>query len=215
MGYYDVNFSAYIRNQKDPIILDIGSYDGRDAAAFKHKYPDGKVYAIEASSHNMNKFGYAASVGVNVRHLAISDNDGEITFRPSLGSGIDGSGSILKPSENMKRDHPALVFGEETVKCMSLPTFCKFEDLHTIDCIHMDVQGAEIMILKSMGEYRPDCIYAETCEYDHYQEAGSLEEMDELMASLGYRIEQRHYGPNSTEIWDTFYVRADLFPPQD
>jgi FkbM family methyltransferase len=210
MGYRDVNFPAYIRNQNDPIILDIGSYDGYDAMQFKQQFPNGRVYAIEASSHNIEKFHTAISMGVNVRHLAIGETDGEITFHPSIGPGIDGSGSILKPSAKMPEHHPLLVFTEERVACVTIPTFCAMENLDRIDCIHIDAQGAEIGIMRSMGDYRPDCVYAETCEYENYENAGSLQEMDDLMISMGYKIENRHYGPGTTNIWDTLYVRSDI-----
>lgn len=39
MGYHDVNFSNYIKNQTDPIILDIGSYNASDAVGFKKQFP--------------------------------------------------------------------------------------------------------------------------------------------------------------------------------
>jgi hypothetical protein len=37
MGYHDVNFSNYIKNQEDPVIFDIGSYNAYDTACFKNR----------------------------------------------------------------------------------------------------------------------------------------------------------------------------------
>jgi FkbM family methyltransferase len=208
MGYTDVNFSKYIRNHNDPVILDIGSYNGRDAILFKHRFPNGKVYAIEASSNNMNTYMRdVPSYGVEVRHLAMGEVNEIIRFFPSLTPGIDGSGSILNPTAKGREN---VLYGEEVVMCMTIEKFCEQEKLDRIDCIHIDAQGADRRILEHIGPYRPDCIFAETCAYDEYENSGSIELMDAYMKSIGYRMEMRKYSPDGVYIWDSFYVREDL-----
>lgn len=198
MGYSTVNFQEFIKNSSNPVIFDIGSYNGADAQAFKNRYPSGKVYAFEASSRNMRYFEHLKN-SIEVRHLALGDINGTVKFFPSIGAGIDGSGSILVPSDKMKTTHPQLQFDEEDVECMTIENFCKKESIDKIDCIYIDAQGAEYKILSNMGNLRPDCIFAETCEYEIYDGAGTLQNLDDLMFSMGYRIQQRL-------VHDTFYV---------
>jgi FkbM family methyltransferase len=213
MGYHDVNFSNYIKNQTDPVILDIGSYNASDAVGFKKQFPGGSVYAIEASRSNFDSMQWAISHGVNIRHLAFGEKNEEITFNFSYGAG-NGSGSILKPSAQMSTTHAGLLFGEEKVMCMTIEEFCKQENIERIDCIHIDAQGADGPILKHLGKFRPDCIYAETCEFDIYEGAGTLQNIDEYMESIGYRVEcrvgagNRIVGPGE-QIWNTLYVFND------
>jgi FkbM family methyltransferase len=204
MGYCDVNFSNYIKNQITPVIFDIGSYNAVDAVAFKQRFPFSRVYAIEACRNNFNSMRWATSYGVNIRHLAIGEKNEEITFNFSYGIG-NGSGSILKPTPLVSRN--GLFFGEEKVMCMTIEEFCKQENIERIDCIHMDAQGADGLILKHLGKFRPGCIYAETCEHDHYEEARTLQEIDDYMESIGYRVESR-IGPGE-QIWNTLYVFND------
>ena len=197
MGYSNINFPQFIQNGLNPVIFDIGSYNGADAQAFKNRYPSGKVYAFEASSKNMPYFEHLTTI--EVRNMALGDINGTIKFFPSIGAGLDGSGSILQPSANMATVHPSLKFEEEEVECMTISKFCEIEGINKIDCIHIDAQGAEYKILSNMGDLRPDCIFAETCEYSIYDGAGSLDLLDNLMFSMGYKIEQRL-------PYDTFYV---------
>lgn len=46
-------------------------------------------------------------------------------------------------------------------------------------------------VLRGLGGIRPKMIFCETCEYNHYEGAGSLGEFDEFMRSLGYKMEKR------------------------
>ena len=82
---------------------------------------------------------------------------------------------------------------------MRIDTFCRLEYITKIDYIHIDVQGAESIVLSGLGDLRPLYIFAETCEFETYETGIDIKGFDQFMKGLGYQIEKRYEH-------DTLYV---------
>lgn len=191
-------------------IFDIGAHNFSDSINFKQSFPKSTVYAFEADKINVDKYGKnATDFGVNVVNLALSDSDGEATFYNSEtmnGSEWTCSGSLMKPvTKNGTNEgtHAGLLYNIEgyKVKTAKLETYCTENNLNP-NVLHIDVQGAEKYVMSAIGKFRPEIIFAETCEFDVYETNTSLQEFDALMNSLGYEIKQRLQ-------YDTLYVHTE------
>jgi len=141
----------------DPTILDIGCNDGSTTLRFLEIFDSPKIFCFEpdsrAASRFKNKIGSRKEV--SFYEYAISDRDGEATFYMSGGQGRkimpegwDYSGSIRKPKNHLIV-HPWCKFEKKIiVKTKRLDTWCKEKEIDRIDFMWMDVQGAEIDVIR-------------------------------------------------------------------
>jgi len=185
--------------RKPKVLLDVGTWDGADAIAFKHNWPSARVMAFEACPDNWANIladGVVQAEGVEAFHLAVCDHAGGVEFtsntdtRGRLNRGQ--SGSILPPTDQLRRDAPNLVFkAPRAVPSVRLDEFCHQHEIIGIDVLHMDVQGAETLVLRGLGFFRPAMIFLETnetAESGHYEGAGTRMELLELRRAMGYRV---------------------------
>jgi FkbM family methyltransferase len=213
----DFNFgwvNQVIPNKQDLTIFDIGSFNFSDSIRFKNYFPNAKVYGIEADKFNYDTYYQSAQdSGVSTHFYAITDKTGEVTFYPSRKISFNNddnhdmwtcSGSILKPIEAAD---PRIKYDMEgiTVPSIRLDEFCKENNIEEIDVIHMDVQGNEYWALKGLGDNSklyPKILYCETYEFHTYESGLKLEDLDNLLFEMGYKIGARLQ-------FDTLYIKND------
>ena len=148
-------------------IFDIGACEGEDAVRYSFLFPNATVYLFEPRPDNLKMVAKNIEAfnrtNIVVSDLALSSENGKATFYLSSGQpqeeGAAGdwdfgnkSSSLLPPGEEMKRQTEWLKF-ENTleVSTQRLEDYCKQLDISSIDFIHMDVQGAELMVLHGAG----------------------------------------------------------------
>jgi FkbM family methyltransferase len=211
MSSFNLNWiNQHKLNKSNLVIFDIGAHNFSDSINFKRNFPNAIVYAFEADNVNVEKYGKnAEDFGVKVINLAMSDVNGEATFYNS--ETLDGnewtcSGSLMKPvTRNGTKEglHAGLLYNTEgyLVKTIKFETFCD-EHKITPNVLHIDVQGAEKSVMSAIGKYRPEIVFAETCEFNTYETNTNLKEFDDLMLSLGYEIKQRLE-------YDTLYIHSE------
>ena len=193
-------------NQENFVFFDIGCAILKDSPTSNMQkiLTNGKYYAFEAANHwndingGIDNKEYAKEAGINYYHYAVSDIDGEINLIPSLtenGQQHLWSSSIFKMNDTTSTK----IYGNPySVKSIRLETFCKNENV-TPDFIHIDVEGAELKVFKNIGQYKPKCIWAETCTFEHYDTKTTTKEFHKYMQSIGYYIIYSDY--------DTLYCK--------
>lgn len=183
------------------VLMDVGTWDAADAIELKVQCPDSRVIAFEACPDNYQwllEQGETKRRGVELFHYAVGDVDGVVDFHSNLdGNMPEGrfgmSGSVLAPTERLKRDCPNLFFGvPRTVPAIRLDTFCRQQKigLLDIDLLHMDVQGAEAFVLNGLGDVRPRLVFLEVNEQSeagHYQGGVSGRILLGFLRLMGYR----------------------------
>lgn len=150
-------------------IFDIGSCEGEDAIRYSRLFPRATVYAFEPRPDNIelikkNLQCYAHG-RIVVSETALSDIDGEAELYLSSGQPDNDvyandwdfgnkSSSLLPPSEAEIKKHTAWLRFEKTlkVKMIRIDSFVKENTIRVIDFVHMDVQGAELMVLRGAGD---------------------------------------------------------------
>lgn len=183
-----------------PVIMEIGSNDGEHTRLFSQLFPAARIYCFEPDPRAAARWkrNLGAQPHVQLFELAISDHCGEVQFFPSAGdergdSGAhDASGSIRRPKEHLSIS-PEITFGARVVvPTLTLDAFCTQHHIDAIDLLWMDVQGAEIDVIRG-GKHalsRTRFIYTEYSDLELYEGQLSLRallrELPEFQVKVRY-----------------------------
>lgn len=190
-GAHEPEIASFLSNFLKPgmTFVDVGANVGEVTMLAAHLVGNqGKVYAVEVSPNTLPRLRRNLALNelanVEIVEAAICDRDDPVSFY--LGKGMDsGSSSISQPHD---------YFGEMlTVPGMRLDTLASSRSLHRIDCIKMDIEGAEMAALRGCerllaGPYPPVVIF------EYHRDVASrmgwtLDEASGLLRNYGYTVE--------------------------
>ena len=147
----------WLNKGQTPIIFDIGANNGEHSKLYHEAfgYP---VFAFEADPVVMAELKSQLSDidGVKCFEVACSDKNGTMEFHSSnfQNSKAHGqSGSLLTPTGHKKHFKEIKFDSPISVTSIRLDDWIENERVPSPDFIHMDVQGAELMVLEGMGRY--------------------------------------------------------------
>jgi FkbM family methyltransferase len=160
---FEEGLMSYFDRASQIVIFDIGACEGEDSIKYARIFPQATIYAfeplpsnVEKARANLQKYNAA---NVQLETSALSNEVGETKFYISSGKPQEfanvsdwdfgnKSSSLLKP-DKVTEYHQWLSFKEEiTVKTDTIKNFCTNNKLANVDFIHMDVQGAELLVLE-------------------------------------------------------------------
>lgn len=158
---------AFFNTDDVIFIFDIGCCEGLDAIKYSRLFPNSKIYCFEPipSNNDLIKINIDKNNIANVFlfQTALSDVIGEAEFHVSdgepEGKNVDNwrfgnKSSSLLPPKKAKEFFPWLKFENKTiVPTDTIFNFCKTNNIPRIDFIHMDVQGAELMVLNGASDF--------------------------------------------------------------
>jgi FkbM family methyltransferase len=191
-------------NTKKPVIFDIGACEGEDAIRYASLFVNGEVYAFEPRPDNLKKiadtFSKYKRSNVQVFPYALSDSNGTATFYLSSGQPEEAaehpewdfgnkSSSLLAPSEEMSKHYSWLKFDSQIeVETHRLDAFCKEKKLDHIDFIHLDVQGAELLVLAGAGDLlsKLSAIWLEVERIALYSSQPVKSDIEKFMEARGF-----------------------------
>lgn len=153
----------------EQVIFDIGACEAEDSIRYSNIFPKSTVYAFEPRPDNCSKAKELIlknnKHNIVIEQLALSNQNGIAEFHVSEGEPKDlqndenwdygnKSSSLLPPSEQLKKHTEWLNFNQ-SIKVNTLRLDCYVEEkkIEKIDFIHMDVQGAELMVLEGAGSF--------------------------------------------------------------
>lgn len=156
-------------NRTDKIvILDIGACEGEDSIRYSNFFPESKIFAFEPLPSNYEKIKANLKIynkkNVVPLNFALANMTGKSNFFISSGHPDfieknpnwdygNKSSSLLTP-EKVLTEYPWLKFNTKIeVNTRTLQSFCEECELGFIDFVHMDVQGAELLVLKGAGVF--------------------------------------------------------------
>jgi FkbM family methyltransferase len=181
-----------ISNIKDKIdfnsintILDIGSRDGCQSLELNRWFPHAKIYAFEPVPNNY-EFTVKNVQGVdNIRALpyAINSFHGKTKFYEVYNGNV-GASSLLKTTNHWRSSQ--WVQKEIEVECIVLSDWLKENDVNQVDLIWMDVQGAEKIVIDSLGDYLNEVkvIATEVGLQELYVNSTTKNELDKLLGGF-------------------------------
>jgi FkbM family methyltransferase len=166
------NFIKYIPSRNDEfVIFDIGSRDCKQSIEFYNAFPNAKIYAFECNPNTLpicreNIKPY--SDRITLIEGAVCDYDGTITFYPinqqktitSWSDGNPGASSLFKA--NGTYEYEIYIQDEIQTNCHTLVTIMEKYSISRVDIIWMDLQGAELLALKGLGDHLTNVKYINT-----------------------------------------------------
>lgn len=168
-------------------VLHIGASEGQEAGEY---YQSGisKMIFVEAIpdiflklKSNISK--YPDAVALNA---CFSDKEEEIEFKITNNGGQ--SSSILELSTH-KTAHPDVIVTDIIkMNTVRAENFLKSVDLSGVDFLNIDVQGAELMVLRGMGELLKQFkwAYLEVNQDELYHGCAMIDDVDLFMISFGF-----------------------------
>lgn len=209
------------------VIFDIGACEGEETIRYSRRFPQARLFAFEPLPANQSlvraNFARYTIANAELVPLALADRPGEATFHVSSGrpphefSGADWnygnkSSSLLPPADATPM-HGWIEFkGAITVQTDTLDNFCRERGIDRIDFVHMDVQGAEHLVLSGAAATLPriGALWLEVAEREFYRGQKLRHEIQALLRRRGFALalDARRAGEG-----DQFYV--NLRRPQN
>lgn len=184
------------------VIFDIGSRDCLQSIEFYNNFPNATIYAFECNPNTIdicrkNIENYKDRI--TLIEGAVCDYDGEITFYPinqketitTWSDGNPGASSIFK--SNGTYDAEKYIQYEVVTNCHRLDSIIKNNNIQQVDIIWMDLQGAELLALKSLGHHLNNVRYIHT-EISHkaiYNGQVMFNDLNEFIILNSFRIINR------------------------
>jgi len=213
-------------DQSAPItILDIGACEGESSIRYSKMFPNSKIFAFEPLKKNVEMIErhikkYNAS-NVLVKSVCLSDRVGTVEFHVSSGtpekykdkevdwSFGNKSSSILPMGGASKEFYPWLNFTEKVeVPSTTVSQFMKDEGLKEVDFVHMDVQGAELLVLAGADLNTIKAIWLEVEVVELYKGQPLRSDIEKFFRQKGF-IKLIEKFSNATG--DQFWIQKKVF----
>ena len=203
-----MNIRDFIKENlnNESIFFEIGSHFGVDTKEFINVTKN--LHCFEPDHRNIEIFKQL-NLPIILNEYAISDFDGISKFYVSSGNVYESkygptndelinqndwsaSSSLMTPKNHIEKTPWVKFENTIEVKTKKIETYCLENKIKKIDFIWMDVQGAELNIIKGMGEFKNNInyIYTEYSDEELYEGQGTKEQIIDLL------------GPNLNVIFD-------------
>ena len=194
-------FLEYLRKRnfnfnRNLVILDIGSRDCMQSIEFNNHFKNSKIYAFECNPNTIPICMNNIKNYTNIKLIdcAVNTYDGSCKFYPinkdktitTWADGNPGASSLF--IANGKYPHETYHQDEITVNCKRIDTILKENNISKVDLIWMDLQGAELLALQSMGKYLNDVeyIHTEVTYQPMYHGQSLFNDIDNILKSNGF-----------------------------
>lgn len=200
---FEAELSQYYSSGDALTIFEIGSCEGEDSIRLKKKFPRATIYTFEPLPNNIKiiqknfrRYGLDKD---HLYQLALGEKNGQATFYVSSGhpdhlpkvKGWDygNKSSSLLPPKKHKEVLKWVKFKEKIkVKTQRLDSFCAEQSVDRIDFIYLDVQGAELMVLRGAGDMlsKVGAIWMEVEAVELYANQPLKKEVETFMKKNGF-----------------------------
>ncbi len=177
-----------------PMILDVGANIGQSIEKFKHEWPDSQIHSFEPNPSTFLTLSsmWSEVTGVFPSNIALTDTIGNVPFYATR---ISELASLLPPSERMQflSSENKYDFESLNIEADTLDNYCRKSDISKIDLLKIDVQGAELSVLKGAQSMLKNntisIIYVESIFADCYDSQTNFTDLlNFLNGSLGYQL---------------------------
>jgi len=192
---------------ENPIILEAGAHKGKDTVEMAMLWPMGVIHAFEPVPHlfKLLENNTRNLKNVHCYQLALGDTKGNETLYISSGAS-DGSSSLLPPKE-LLNNFPTVYFDKELpLHTITLDEWAREYGVTKIDFMWLDLQGMELMVLKSGLNLLKtvSAIYTEVSSTEIYEGQTLYSDLKDWLLSNGFKIEREEVENGSGNV---FFIR--------
>jgi FkbM family methyltransferase len=194
----DPVFIEAIRGYLDPaaikVAMDVGSRDAVSALMLANTFPNATVHAFECNPQTLPICYETATHNARLRivPMAVNAFDGICVFHPidpsrtrtTWADGNPGASSLFVATG----DYPHETYTQQRIEaaCTRLDTYCREARVPFVDVMWMDLQGAELLALQSMGDFLPDFLWTEVTHKPMYHGQCLYPELHTFLIERGY-----------------------------
>lgn len=174
------------------VILDLGTRDLIQSIEFSKRYPNAKIYAFDCGLEQIRLCSQKVAGFKNIKFVdkAVHERDGICYFYciDTKRHNNCGGSSLFKASGKYNRIECLPQYGIE-VFCTRLDTWAKENGIENIDLIWMDLQGAELLGLKGLGDliFNVKAIYTEVMFQEIYTGQVLFDELEKFLDDKGFK----------------------------
>ena len=212
--------------QNEPLVIfEIGACEGEDSIKYSRLFPNSSIYAFEPLPDNIkliqNNLLHYGVTNVKYYNKALSSREGTAEFYVSEGrpeTAIESdwdygnkSSSLLPPGKHLEIVSYIHFNKKIEVETITLKSFCTSNNINIIDFIHMDVQGAELIVLEGASDFISSIkvIWMEVSKIALYQNQPLEEDVKRFMADNNFVLIKNSL---DREWGDQLYVSKIFYP---
>lgn len=137
----------------NPIIIEAGTYDGKDTVELSSLLPKAQIFGFEPVLELFQKTKEAVKIFPNIKiyNFALSDKVGVVKMDLS-GWGVNSktlgmSSSLLPPKEHLKYARAVTFENKVEVQIITIDEWAERNDISYVDFLRLDIQGNELNVL--------------------------------------------------------------------
>jgi FkbM family methyltransferase len=210
---------------KPLVIFEVGACEGEDSVRYSRLFKNSKIYTFEPLAQNVEIIKKNISKynieNVEVHNKALSLNEGTAEFYVSSGRPENApesdwdygnkSSSLLLPDKHREMASFIEFNKKIIVETTTLAAFCVSKNICVIDYMHIDVQGAELMVLQGAGAFINSikAIWLEVSKIHLYKGQPLVDEVKKFMVANNFVLAKSYI---DSLQGDQLYISKAFFP---
>jgi FkbM family methyltransferase len=174
------------------IIFDVGAYIGEVTKTYMNVFPGAGIYCFEPYAESYRQLEkLSESKTIHTYQTAVSDHTGRTKLH--INTDLTCNSLFSRPESGpIYYPEKARNTGEIDVDTTTIDSFCERESIERIDILKLDVEGAEIKVLKGasnrLSKKNIYLIYTEVMFVPHYEGGCLFHELTGFLEQYEYSL---------------------------
>jgi FkbM family methyltransferase len=176
------------------LIFDVGANTGQTARLYRKLFPEATIYCFEPFEEAYNKLCAASYEDSHIipQRIAVADTPGHRTLFVNNASVTNSLLATTREASDYVDDSLIRNVGSVQVQSTTLEVFCERSGISAIPILKMDVQGAELLVLRGgsslLGAGAIDLVYTEVSFVSLYEKQAVFHDLCEYLSGHRYAL---------------------------